>query len=49
MGIAGSATATLIANYTALIGLLSYMYLRDLPLRLRGRELLLPLPDAGRS
>jgi putative MATE family efflux protein len=44
MGIAGSATATLIANYTALIGLLSYMYLRDLPLRLRGRELLCLIP-----
>jgi putative MATE family efflux protein len=44
MGIAGSATATLIANYTALIGLLSHMYLRDLPLRLRGRELLCLIP-----
>jgi putative MATE family efflux protein len=39
LGIAGSATATLIANYTALIGLFAYMYLKDLPLRLRGREL----------
>jgi putative MATE family efflux protein len=39
LGIAGSATATLIANYTALIGLLLYMYARDLPLRLRGGEL----------
>jgi Na+-driven multidrug efflux pump len=39
LGIAGSATATLIANYTALLGLLGYMYLKDLPLRLRGREL----------
>ncbi len=39
LGIAGSATATLIANYTALIGLLGYLYLKDLPLRLRGREL----------
>ncbi len=38
MGIAGSATATLIANYTALIGLLIYIYAKDLPLRLRGRE-----------
>jgi Na+-driven multidrug efflux pump len=38
MGIAGSATATLIANYTALIGLLGYIYFRDLPLRLRGTE-----------
>jgi putative MATE family efflux protein len=39
MGIAGSATATFIANYAALIGLIGYIYLRDLPLRLRGREL----------
>jgi len=38
MGIAGSATATLIANYTALLGLLGYIYLKDLPLRLRGNE-----------
>jgi len=38
MGIAGSATATLIANYVALLGLLVFIYLRDLPLRLRGRE-----------
>ncbi len=45
MGIAGSALATLIANYTALIGLLAYMYLKDLPLRLRGRELRYFLPD----
>jgi putative MATE family efflux protein len=39
LGIAGSATATLIANYTALLGLIAYIYLKDLPLRLRGREL----------
>ena len=38
MGIAGSATATLIANYAALIGLLAYIYFKDLPLRLRGDE-----------
>jgi putative MATE family efflux protein len=38
MGIAGSATATLIANYTALIGLLAFIYLKNLPLRLRGTE-----------
>src|SRR4051812_19320096 len=47
MGIAGSATATLIANYTALLGLLGYMYLKDLPLRLRGRELRYLLPDVA--
>jgi putative MATE family efflux protein len=39
LGIAGSATATLIANYTALLGLVAYVYLRDLPLRLRGSEI----------
>lgn len=39
LGIAGSATATVIANYTALTGLICFMYLRDLPLRLKGREL----------
>jgi len=47
MGIAGSATATLIANYAALIALLSYMYARDLPLRLRGRELCYLWPNAS--
>ncbi|MFL6783139.1 MAG: MATE family efflux transporter, partial [Sphingomicrobium sp.] len=39
MGIAGAATATLIANYTALLGLIGYIYLKDLQLRLRGSEL----------
>ena len=45
LGIAGSATATLIANYAALLGLIVYLYARDLPLRLRGRELRYLLPD----
>jgi putative MATE family efflux protein len=39
MGIAGSAFATVVANYIALIGLFIYIYWRDLPLRLRGAEL----------
>ena len=39
LGIAGSATATLIANYAAFFGLIGYIYIKDLPLRLRGREL----------
>lgn len=47
MGIAGSAAATLIANTTALIALLGFMYLRDLPLRLRGRELCYLWPNAA--
>jgi len=38
LGIAGSATATVIANYVGLIALLAYIYARDLPLRLRGPE-----------
>ena len=45
MGIAGSATATVIANYASLFGLLAYAYWRDLPLRLRGRELAYLKPD----
>ena len=45
LGIAGSATATVIANYVALAGLLFYIYRRDLPLRLRGRELGYLRPD----
>ena len=39
MGIAGAATATLVANYAALLALVGYIYLKDLPLRLRGNEL----------
>ena len=37
--IAGSATATVIATFGALICLIAYIYARDLPLRLRGSEL----------
>src|SRR4051794_2905167 len=47
MGIAGAAFATLIANYFAFFALLIYMYVRDLPLRLRGRELRYLLPDTA--
>ena len=47
MGIAGAATATLIANYAALLGLLGYIYLKDLPLRLRGREIRYLWPDSS--
>jgi putative MATE family efflux protein len=45
LGIAGSATATVIANYGALIGILIYVYIKDLPLRLRGAELKYLIPD----
>jgi putative MATE family efflux protein len=46
MGIAGSAAATLIANHVAVVGLIATIYLRDLPIRLRGRELGYLLPSA---
>ncbi len=39
MGIAGSATATLIASYVSAAALLAWVYARDLPIRLRGAEL----------
>jgi putative MATE family efflux protein len=45
LGIAGSATATVIANYFSLIGLVAYIYRRDLPLRLRGAEWRFLWPD----
>ncbi|HEX8670083.1 MAG TPA: MATE family efflux transporter, partial [Allosphingosinicella sp.] len=45
LGIAGSATATVIANYVSLTAMLVYIYGRDLPLRLRGRELRYLRPD----
>lgn len=45
MGIAGSATATLIAGIVSSIGLLIYLYWRDLPIRLRGGELHYLLPE----
>lgn len=39
LGISGSALATVIASYVSLAAMLAYIYARDLPLRLRGREL----------
>jgi putative MATE family efflux protein len=45
MGIAGAATATLIANHVAALGLLATLYIRDLPIRLRGREFRYLLPE----
>jgi Na+-driven multidrug efflux pump len=45
MGIAGSATATVIANITALIAFIVTIYRRDLALRLRGAELTYLRPD----
>ncbi|URW76676.1 MATE family efflux transporter [Sphingomonas donggukensis] len=45
MGIAGSATASLIANHVSVLGLIAYIYWRDLPLRLRRAELGYLRPD----
>ena len=45
MGIAGSATATLIANYIMFFVGLAYIYGRDLPIRLRGPEWRFLIPD----
>uniref|UniRef100_UPI0035CBD0ED MATE family efflux transporter n=1 Tax=uncultured Sphingomonas sp. TaxID=158754 RepID=UPI0035CBD0ED len=45
LGIAGSATATLIAAHVAALGLLAYIYVRDLPIRLRGHELTWLVPS----
>ncbi|MCB2089116.1 MAG: MATE family efflux transporter [Sphingomonadaceae bacterium] len=39
LGIAGSAIATVIANLIGFVAMVAYIYARDLPLRLRGREL----------
>lgn len=47
MGIAGSATATLIAGIASSSGLLIYVYARDLPIRLRGAELRYLIPEAA--
>jgi putative MATE family efflux protein len=45
MGIAGSATATLIANHVSLAAITLYIYRRDLPIRLRGHELRWMMPE----
>ncbi|RQW62237.1 MATE family efflux transporter [Vibrio viridaestus] len=44
-GIAGSALALAVANYISLILMVVYIYIRDLPLRLRGTELRWLKPD----
>src|SRR5699024_10101905 len=45
LGIAGSALALAIASYVSLGAMLAYIYARNLPLRLRGRELSFLRPD----
>jgi putative MATE family efflux protein len=47
MGIGGSAAATAAAGFVSLIGLITYTYAKDLPLRLRGRELAYLRPAVG--
>ncbi|MGU3575476.1 MATE family efflux transporter [Brucellaceae bacterium C25G] len=45
LGISGSALATAVANYISLAAMLIYIYRKDLPLRLKGQELWLLIPD----
>ncbi|HEX8484234.1 MATE family efflux transporter [Sphingomonas sp.] len=49
MGIAGSATATLIANHVSLLGLVLYVHVKDLPIRLKGAEIRYILPTRALS
>lgn len=49
MGIAGSAMASVIANLCCLVAIFWIVYRRDLPIRLRGRELAYLKPDPGLS
>ena len=46
LGIAGSALSTLVGNYVSLVAFVIFIYVKDLPLRLRGHELryLIPSP-----
>lgn len=39
MGIAGSAVATMLASFISFVGMIVYVYAKDLPLRLRGSEI----------
>ena len=45
MGIAGSATATLIASLISTGGMIAYVYAKDLPIRLRGAEWRYLIPE----
>lgn len=44
-GIAGSATASAVANYISVSAMVGYVYAKDLPLRLRGAEWRFLIPD----
>lgn len=46
-GIAGSAASTALANFAGVLWMIAALYRRDLPLRLRGRELGYLWPDRG--
>ncbi len=45
LGIAGSALSTVLASLVAFIGMVIYVYWKDLPLRLRGDEIRYLIPD----
>ena len=45
LGIAGSALASTIASFVSLAAMVAFIYVRDLPLRLRGHELSYLRPD----
>jgi putative MATE family efflux protein len=47
LGIAGSGLATAASSYVSVAAMIAYIYVRDLPLRLRGRELRFFRPDLG--
>lgn len=44
-GIAGSAAASALANYISVSAMIAYVYAKDLPLRLRGKEWGFLIPD----
>ncbi len=45
MGIAGAAASTSVSGYLALVAMIVYIYVKKLPLRLKGRELTYIWPD----
>ncbi len=45
LGIAGSATASALANYISVTAMIAFVYAKDLPLRLRGAEWRYLVPD----
>ena len=47
MGIAGSAMSSVIANFVCVVGMFVTVYVRDLPIRLRGSELAYLKPDGA--